>query len=104
MPEVKISDNLSSVLVSSIYNSWAGITRTMIDSKNYDINKGTTTNFTPLMACAIRDNVKCAQSLLQNGADKTLKDSNGRNALWFAVLFNRTSFTQFLLGKFILIY
>ena len=84
------------------------------------------------MACAIRDNVKCAQSqgftndslvnecyarpdrtgnrsgpwipsqsLLQNGADKTLKDLSGRNALWYAVLFNRTEFAQFLLGKFL---
>ena len=77
------------------------------------------------MACAIRDNVKCAQSLgsntpsfyresvvrfgpwipdkslLQNGADKTLKDLSGRNALWYAVLFNRTEFAKFLLGKFI---
>jgi len=93
-----IADNLSSVLVSAIYNGWAEITRTMIDDrKKYNVNKGTSNAFTPLMACAIRGNVKCAQSLLQNGADKTLKDLSGRNTLWYAVLFNRTEFAKFLL-------
>ena len=62
-------------------------------------NSGTANGFTPLMACALRNEIHMARALLQNGADKTVKDSKGRNALWFAVLFDKTEFVHFLLGK-----
>ena len=51
------------------------------------------------MACALRNEIHLAQALLQNGADKTVKDNQGRNALWFAILFDKVDFVHFLLGK-----
>ena len=51
------------------------------------------------MVCALRNETHLARALLQSGADKTITDNAGRNALWFAVLFDRLDFVQFLLGK-----
>ena len=54
------------------------------------------------MACALRNEIHLAQALLQNGADKSVKDNQGRNALWFAILFDKVDFVHFLLGKLVL--
>ena len=62
-------------------------------------NSGTSTNFTPLMAAAVRGEAKIAESILQMGCDKILKDNQGRNALWYASLFNKTNVALMLLGK-----
>jgi len=96
---MKGPDHRSSVLVSAVYNGWLEITRKMIDAKTHNVDSGTQAGFTPLMACALRNETHLARALLQSGADKTITDNAGRNALWFAVLFDRLDFVQFLLGK-----
>ena len=35
------TQNLSSVLVSAIYNGWLDITRKMLDNKTHNVNSGT---------------------------------------------------------------
>ena len=39
--KVRKTQNLSSVLVSAIYNGWLDITRKMLDNKTHNVNLGT---------------------------------------------------------------
>ena len=51
------------------------------------------------MMCAIKKDFDTGRSLLQEGCNLTDTDQNGRNALWYSILFKNGAFMRFLLGK-----
>ncbi|CAI2380368.1 unnamed protein product [Moneuplotes crassus] len=53
-------------------------------SKGANVNSQSTGGDTPLMKAIMFDNTEAAKSLIDHGADKTIENANGRNAINFA--------------------
>lgn len=62
--------------------SWSGMDEiaSLIIDKCSNINDATSKKWTPLMAAALKGNVDVVKLLLKKGADKSLKNSDGKTA------------------------
>lgn len=77
-------DKGNSALIVAAEHGNTGIVNSLIKHGAHINYKTPEKLFTPLMAAVQKGNLDTVKYLLENGADKTITDSHGNTALWYA--------------------
>ena len=83
-------------LVSAIFADDSSKIRLLLDL-GIDLNDCGFFNIPPLIRAALYGKSKALQALIEGGADKNIKDSQGRTALEFAKKYNHPEIVEILL-------
>lgn len=87
---------LSIQLVSAIFANDSFKIRSLLD-RGIDVNDGGFFNIPPLIRAALYGKSEALQTLIECGADKNIKDKQGRTALELAKKYNHPEIVEILL-------
>lgn len=82
------------VLENAAFLNELSVVKYLVEEKNYNVNSTSAGNTTALMYAAKNNSIDVCNYLLENGADKSLKDNSGKNAYDYAIENNFSEIAQ----------